>query len=272
MNIYENFSKHGWIMFKDFFSQAEVLQFKEATERSIKEGLKGDLLCNPFLKDLTVLNPRIIGVVKELLQGNPIYIGDSTISFNDTIMSFHKDNPDKLNSKAPDWATNYSILRMGIYMQDYRQNSGGLILRDESHNTISRWSGKVINIRSSPRDLIVWNLRTTHSGNAKLLRSFPSVNLNPYLCKLIPQSLFLNTPLSREAVFLSYGLDDHHMKRYIEYLKTRKYSVDRWKNMDIMKDDVNRAEERGLKIWDLTSMASQIQDSSVNEKHVELEF
>ncbi|MBL7859880.1 MAG: hypothetical protein JNJ65_01880 [Cyclobacteriaceae bacterium] len=272
MSNREKFEKHGWIIFKDFFDEEQSAQIRDATERSIKEDLRGDLLCNPYLKGLTVLNPRIVTLVKELLQGDPIYIGDSTISFNDTVMSLHKDNPDKSNPSAPDWGSTYTILRMGIYLQDYTKYSGGLILRDKSHKTISRWSGKIVNVKSSPRDLIIWNLRTTHSGNAKVLRSFPNVDLNPYLCKLIPKSQFLDTPQKREALFISYGLDDQHMKRYIAYLKTRKYSVNRWRSMKMESSDVEHAKKMGLQIWDMSGQASQIDDSTVYEKHVEMKF
>jgi hypothetical protein len=33
----------------------------------------------------------------------------------------------------------------------------------------------------------------------------------------------------RIAVFVALGLDDHHHERYTEYLKTRKYMVERWR-------------------------------------------
>lgn len=272
MNTSELFRKHGWVIMKDFFNDDEVAKIKAATERSVSENMGVDLLCNPFLKHLTILNPKIISLVSELIQDAPVYIGDSTISYNDMGMSLHKDNPDKSSSQAPDWLSEYTVLRMGIYLQDYSSTSGGLILRDKSHNTVSRWSGKIVNVKSSPRDLIIWNLRTTHSGNAKRLKAFPSLDLNPYVCKVLPEGLFLKAPQRRMALFLSYGKDDHHLKRYIAYLKTRKYAADRWKGMIIDKEDFEYSKKIGLRIWDLTDEAKKIDNSTLHEKHVELDY
>ena len=221
MNLRSEFEKNGWVILKNFFSEPEIAKIRQGTERSIKENLKIDLLCNPYLYELTVLNSKIIDVVKVLLDGDPVYIGDSSISNKDLGMSLHKDNPDRFDAMAPDWQSKYTVLRMGIYLQDYTAQSGGLILRDKSHLYPTRWKGKIINVRSTPRDLIIWNLRTTHSGNAKRLKLLPNVDVNPYVCKVMPDFMFRPSPDERMALFLSYGKDDHHIKRYISYLKIR---------------------------------------------------
>ena len=187
-------------------------------------------------------------------------------------MSLHKDNPDRFDAMAPDWQSKYTVLRMGIYLQDYTAQSGGLILRDKSHLYPTRWKGKIINVRSTPRDLIIWNLRTTHSGNAKRLKLLPNVDVNPYVCKVMPDFMFRPSPDERMALFLSYGKDDHHIKRYISYLKTRTYAIDRWEKMNITNDLISQGEKVGLKIWDLTGEAKKIDKSTVHENHVELKY
>jgi hypothetical protein len=40
-----------------------------------------------------------------------------------------------------------------------------------------------------------------------------------------------NPERERVAIFITFGLDDHHLKRYIPYLKTRQYMVEIWKSM-----------------------------------------
>src|SRR5688500_15195638 len=116
-DLQKTFQLNGWIILRDFFTLEEAKKIKEGTERSIAENLKVDLLCNPHLAHLTVLNPKIISVVRQLIKGDPIYIGDSNISHNDWAVSLHKDNPDRFDGNAPDWQSEYSILRMGIYLQ-----------------------------------------------------------------------------------------------------------------------------------------------------------
>jgi hypothetical protein len=266
------FQQNGWIIIRDFFTLDEARRIKEGTERSIKEKLQLDLLCNPYLSDLTVLNPKIVEVVKQLLEGNPIYIGDSNISHNDWAVSLHKDNPDRFDANAPDWQSDYSILRMGIYLQDYTRTSGGLIVRDGSHKFPTRWKGKIINVQSRPTDLVLWNLRTTHSGSARRLKLFPALDLNPYVCKLFPAFLFIPAPETRMALFLSYGKESHHMDRYIKYLKSRSYAVNRWRNMNITDDLIVKGEKIGLKVLNLTLEAKQIENTTLHEKHVELGY
>jgi hypothetical protein len=272
MELVNLFRQNGWVIIRDFFSVTEAEKIRAATEKSLNEKLKVDLLCNPYLSELTVLNPKIIHVVKDLLQGDPVYIGDSNISYNDWSVSLHKDNPDRFDSNAPDWQSDYSILRMGIYLQDYTKTSGGLIIRDQSHKYPTRWKGKIINVPSRPTDLIIWNLRTTHSGSARRLKLLPSLDINPYICKLLPNFAFTPPPPARMALFLSYGKDDAHMKRYIQYLKSRVYAVDRWKGMAITDELVQEGKKVGLKILNLTEEAKKIDRSSLHEKHVELGY
>lgn len=272
MNIKKEFDEHGWLLLKDFFSPEEVQKIQEGVQRSIKEGLQTDLLSNPHLDELTILNPKIISLVKELLGETPVYIGDSDISYNVRGMSLHKDNPDRAHVEAPDWRTPYTILRMGIYLQDYRTHSGGLILRDRSHNYISRWKGKIINVRLQPGDLVLWSLRTTHSGGAKRFKLFPNWDINPYICRFLPSFLFTPFHEKREALFLSYGKDDAHMRRYIDYLKTRDYAVKRWKNMVFADDVRQKALAHGLKVKDLAEELKDIRPEDVHVDHVELKY
>lgn len=268
----KTFHQNGWVILRDFFSTDEVRRITAATEQSIKENFKGDLLCNYHLNDLTVLNPKIIAVVRQLLAGDPIYIGDSSISYNDWAVSLHKDNPDRFDANAPDWKSDYSILRMGIYLQDYTRTSGGLIVRDQSHKFPTRWKGRITNVQSRPGDLVIWNLRTTHSGSAKRLRMFPSLDLNPYLCKLLPKLIFVPPPPTRMALFLSYGKDDHHMKRYITYLKSRVYAIERWNDMIVTDELISKGKNMGVRVLNLTEEAKQVDKSTLHEKHVELDY
>lgn len=268
-----DFEANGWVIIKDFFTKSEIENIRSGTLKSIaQKQTKQDLLCNPYLSDLTVLNPKIIALMKELLQGDPVYIGDSSISNKDLAMSLHKDNPDRFDGNAPDWRSKYNVLRMGIYLQDYTNDSGGLILRDKSHLFPTRWKGKIINVKSKPGDLVVWNLRTTHSGNAKRLKFAPSLDLNPYLCKVLPGFLFKPAPEERMALFLSYGVEGPHMDRYIEYLKSRKYGVERWRSMDVTPELIEKGKRNGLKILNFVEDAKKIDINSVNENHVELKY
>ncbi len=272
MNIATEFKENGWIILKNFFTSDEIRLIRSGVDESVKQNFRGDLLCNPYLNDLTVLNSKIINVVTEILGETPLYIGDSSISFNDLAMSLHKDNPDRFNGSAPDWRSPYTVLRMGIYLQDYESFSGGLILRNRSHNFLSRWKGRIINVKTKPGDLVIWNLRTTHSGNARRYKLFPNIDVNPYINKYLPSFLFKPTHEQRAALFLSYGKDDNHMKRYIDYLKTRVYAVDRWRNMTITDEIKAKALSRKLNLKDMQEEIKDIRNSELFENHQEIKF
>jgi hypothetical protein len=273
MDVRKHFDEHGWVVLKNFFSPEEISQIHAGVKRSVKENYSNtDLLSNPYLSDLTILNPKIVSIVRELIGDTPTYIGDSSISFNDTVMSLHKDNPDRFNADAPDWQSPYSILRMGIYLQDYESSSGGLILRDKSHNYVSRWRGKIINVKTKPGDFVIWNLRTTHSGSARRYRLFPNLDVNPYINKYLPSFLFKPKHNDREALFLSYGKDDHHMKRYVDYLMTRKYALARWKKIHFTPEIQEKSAKAGLKLMDFSQQAAKINEVEANEIHQDIKF
>jgi hypothetical protein len=89
--------------------------------------------------------------------------------------------------------------------------------------------------------MVVWNLRTSHSGNGLLLRFWRSYHLDPGRAARLPPSLMAKEERERLAVFFTLGLDDHHLKRYLEYLKTREYMVGLWKQINSNNIDVQQA-------------------------------
>jgi hypothetical protein len=68
--------------------------------------------------------------------------------------------------RTPDWHGRYTALRFGIYLQDHTTHTGGLNLRDRSHNTVSLTTGRTIYLQSAVGDVVVWRLRTTAGTEA----------------------------------------------------------------------------------------------------------
>src|SRR5690606_35997020 len=129
-------------------------------------GPKGDLLATPGVNE-ALLDGKLVGIARQILGSDEIfYAGDGSFTVNGTQHGFHKDNADRNDPAAPDWRDPYTILRFGIYLQDHMFHSGGLNLRIGSHTKVSLTEGRNIAVRSRIGDVVVWSLRTTHSGNA----------------------------------------------------------------------------------------------------------
>lgn len=131
---------------------------------------------------------------------------------------FHKDSVDRKNAKGNDWQDDYSLIRVGIYLQDHSCHSDGLVIRNQSHKTMDLRTGKKINVPSQKGDVIIWYLTTTHSGNAKRLRfsDYPvlmggSTGGNRLCQKAYDQlpAIFLQpSEKDRVAVFATFGKHD----------------------------------------------------------------
>jgi len=186
----------------------------------VKSG-KGDLLGKVHLRGI-LLDPRILAIARSLLPPRPlVYFGESTYQLGSSGRSFHRDNVDRGRAEGPDWVGDYPLLRVGIYLQDHRRHSGGLKVKIGSHR---RDGGRAQLVDSEAGDVVVWNMRTLHSGNAVRLRFWPSfAALAPtgHLRRLklgedmIPEWMQLPLERERAALFMSYGVESPHLDRYV---------------------------------------------------------
>ena len=180
-----------------------------------------------------------------------VYFGDSTVSIDVEASGFHKDSRDRKIKSKEFTDQNYSLVRAGIYLQDHSKHPGGLIIRDKSHLVKSVHKGKIINVPSQMGDLVVWKLTTTHSANASYLKALPSLPFHPYLTKVIPKSLFEPPIRPRIAIFSTYGKKDHHLERYIEYLKTREYFADKILHTSYTPDQIEAYRQLGVEVLEI---------------------
>lgn len=259
------FWENGWQILRGVYTPEEVQKFRDAAQAS--RGVSGELLSRPLMRH-AILDGKMVEVARQLLGSDDImYAGDSSFTINSGQHGYHKDNADRKDANAPDWQSRYTILRFGIYLQDHTRHTGGLNLRHKSHNAPDLTTGKTIYVKTRPGDLAVWSLRTTHSGNGKLL-SFPWwVTPEPqsqekegwprYYREAKPDG-------DRIAVFVALGLDDAHHDRYTTYLKTRKYMVDMWHRSKLDPEVFDEAAKIGLKIRDMHDEVAEDPDAGQN--------
>jgi hypothetical protein len=265
------FWENGYQIVRNVYTPEEIKRLREATFASRGRG-PGDLLSNPLLRDVLV-DGKFVEIARRILGSDDIwYAGDSSFTINSGQRGFHKDNVDRQDPNGPDWNGRYTILRFGIYLQDHWKHTGGLNLRAKSHNTADHTFGKNVYVRTRVGDVAVWSLRTTHSGNGTLLRFPKSYAPLPHQHDKFPRWLVAARDGDRIALFAALGLDDAHMARYVEYLKTRKYIVDIWRRTRYDQAALTAAAEAGLIVRDVPREVADDPTAGQNADYVALPY
>jgi len=265
----ESFRENGYALIRGAFDSHEVEELRKNAFTSADH--KGDLLSNPLLRDF-VLDERVLAIARKILGHTLVYFGDSNFLLGEKSHGYHKDNADREDPKAPDWQSDYTIIRFGLYLQDHSRHSGGLNVRPRSHNIPNAQEGKNIYLRTRVGDLVVWNLRTSHSGSGRLLRLFPSVYLDPSHGDRLPGFFFAPLQRDRGALFCTYGADDNHLRRYLAYLQTRKYMVERWKHSEYTTDLPEAARAKNVIVRHLWSEIEGKVGLGINEGYVAISY
>lgn len=266
---FDSFWENGYSLIRAVFNSEEIALLRRHALQSGSR--KGDLLSNPFLRTV-VLDDRVLAIAARILGGTPVYFGDSTSMIGDKSHGYHKDNADRDDINAPDWRSKYTLIRFGLYLQDHSAHSGGLNIRVKSHNVANTQKGRNVYLRTKPGDLVVWNLRTSHSGSGRLFRLLRGVQLAPDLADRLPRLLFEPAQAERAALFWSYGLDDHHLRRFITYLKTRTYAATSWQNSEYGPDVWEAINGKNLIVRDMRNETQNESNLGKNQAHAPIPY
>ncbi|TKC56954.1 phytanoyl-CoA dioxygenase family protein [Pedobacter hiemivivus] len=229
------FNANGYVIVKNVFTIEEVEKFRQLAYQTLEEDKsnklvkkvvsdlkdvyypKGDLLSKSLNEVL--LSDKILKIAETILEEKPVYFQDSTYQIGIGDRGFHRDNVDRIANQGEDWQGDYDIIRIGVYMQDHDKFSGGLKVVKKSHKGID---GKRVFIDSKAGDVVVWNLRTLHSGNAARLKILPNLVMGYRLENLLPSFLIKDSQQERISCFMSFGKEGPHLNRYIEkYMKVK---------------------------------------------------
>jgi hypothetical protein len=212
-------------------------------------GYAGDLLSIPSLRHV-LLDARLLAVVGELLEGEPVYFGDSSFRIGKYGMrGWHRDSVNRRRWRSgPDWRDPYPLLRCGLYLQDQSRHSGGLALRPGSNRLglVRPTLAKLVDAR--PGDLIAWQLRTVHSAEAVRLRGLPRLPLHPRVQTWLPQSLRVGEGDERMVLFMTFARAGDQLDYYIDYLKSRDYMRQAWSVSRFGPEVWAQAQSAGLRV------------------------
>lgn len=174
-----------------------------------------------------ILDERVLRFAREVLGATPTYFRDGSMHIGRGIVGWHKDNrqEDRTKQDGPDWQGRYPLIRIGIYLQDHTEHSGGLSVRVGSHLPVTDEEayrvGRMVHVDSGVGDIVAWNLRTTHSGNSVRVRGMKKRKLSPKIERMLPDFVKVDAGAERMAMFFTYGAESDHLDRYIAYLGDR---------------------------------------------------
>jgi Phytanoyl-CoA dioxygenase (PhyH) len=261
------FRKRGYAIVRRLFDPADIELLREVVVETVAEreaqgrvytdpGVEGtirwldsDLLSIPALRHV-LLDRRLRAVIGEMLDGEPLYYGDSSLRIGKNgVRGWHRDNVNRRRwSGGPDWQGAYPLVRCGLYLQDQSSHSGGLSMRLGSHQLgrVRPSLPKLLDLRIG--DLVAWNMRTVHSGEVVRMRGLPSFPLNPRLQTRLPETIRVPEGRERIAIFVSFGLPSVHLDNYIAFLKTRDYMRRSWSRSRFGPEVWAEAEGAGLQV------------------------
>jgi Phytanoyl-CoA dioxygenase (PhyH) len=263
----EAFAKRGYTIVRGLFDASEAEELRKLVSETFIEleqqgrvgadpgdegtikGVGGDLLSIPSLRHV-LLDPRILRVAGELLGGEPVYFGDSSVRVGaNGKRAWHRDNVNRRKwRRGPDWHGTYPLLRCGLYLQDHAHHSGGLALRPRSHDAARPLPTLAKLVDTKAGDLVAWNLRTLHSGEVVRMRGLPTLPLNPRVQSRLPPRLRVPDDRQRIVLFMGFALADRHLDNYLTYLRTRDYMLAAWEKSRFPNEVWEEAEQAGLRM------------------------
>jgi hypothetical protein len=262
-----SFWERGYTVVRQLLSAEEVAQLRETVQRSVAEaerdgmlgsetgaegtvrGRRGDLLSDPALRHV-LLDDRVLGVVGELLGGQPAYFGDSSARVGRSgTREWHRDNVNRSRLRGGrDWQDPYPLLRCGLYLQDQARHSGGLAVRPGS-NRLGRMRPSLPKlVDAHAGDMVTWTLRTYHSAEVVRLRGLPRLPLAPRLQSLLPSALRVPEDSERMVLFMTFACEGEQLDYYIDYLRGRDYMQEAWSHSRFGPEVWEQAEQAGLRL------------------------
>ncbi len=262
----EQFDEQGYLIVRNVFTPDEVAQLRQAAytyrDQQQKLGLvkqvkqaasvKGDLLSKEKL-GWVIYDPRIVTIATELLGDTPVYFSDSTYQIGTGTRGFHRDNIDRYQfGQGADWDGPYPLIRFGIYLQNHDTYSGGIRFKAGSHNAAD---GADVFADTRAGDIVVWNMRTLHSGNARRMKVFNSLPLHVGLENRLPNFLFREQQGERVSLFFSYGLEGKHLDRYLEqHIQKRADMQENVRLSTFSTDTLQKAQANNIRVLDVKKL------------------
>ena len=271
-NKIDNLEKNGFSIFRNIFSDDEMQKLIEIGNRKCSminyEGsIEGDLINDNEIREI-IFKDEVISIMKSIVKNKKLmYFYDSQIHCKPNQRIFHND---ARNYDVNPRKKNYPVYRLGIFLQDHTDYSGGIKFRKNSHrrhilnklllkniltgkqdikDPISFMNfGKIVNAKTRLGDLGIWSLRTQHSGGAVIPKLFNNLGLLPFIDNYIPKILKKPEHKNRIAIFYTFGEDSTALSNYIDYKFENKNDLEHWNKSYVDNNVLEFANSKGFEI------------------------
>ena len=291
-NDITKFKDQGYLIVKNVFSKEEILKYRKKALDSVRPyttadkgafffagfheiDLTQDFLSNPEFREV-ILEPRIVEISKKVLGDTPAFFGFSrmNVAYEGITMKPHRDNIDHSKSKGLDWkCDDYSIFRIGIYLQDYTQEGGRIWVNPESHKGPNEGKKAVV-VTHEIGDVVVWDYRSKHSVSTihpKFTFGYKMPSALEFLYHRL-YSMFVPTNrkrLKEPRVYfhILFGLDDTHADRVFDRWKdTEHWLVKMWRNSNYDEEAKILAAQANIKLLDYNKRIKEYNQKSALTK------
>ena len=184
--VLKNFDRDGFVLIKNVFDLDEIENIRKIC-KNLRQDSEPVLPTDNFSYDDIrnfIVDERVLKYVRMALGPKLVYFGESSTSFDaHSPPHFHKDaRGDSTDPQDND----YPVVRIGIYLQNHKNHSGGLKVRIGSHRHVhlvrrnfkklfkskkeerlklsSFKVGKSYNLPIEAGDLAIWSLRTDQAA------------------------------------------------------------------------------------------------------------
>lgn len=176
-----------------------------------------------------IFNERLLDTVRDLLGGDIRYTQHSDLHINLGGGRYHRDNCCREFSVGPDWDEReepYKVVRIAIYLSDFYNSGTSIVLLPDTH----RHESKI-----NRMEYILWNKLRSFMRNKGFNNKLPHLffskkciryKTNPGDCLIFDQRLMhaggnLHSRYPKYAVFLAYGIDNHHSRNHRKFFLGR---------------------------------------------------
>jgi hypothetical protein len=203
--IDHEFTQTGLTIIKNFFSEAEILDYREKLDsyfekyESMHDGfsriISGFAGRTPKLDNLNLLHedPRVLKEVSKIFGGKPFEFLDHSDLHQNKITGWHRDTKDyERGGGNPQlvWNQDFDIVKVCILPQDHKDNHCGMYFKLGTHK--GNQDGPLLYAKTEPADLIIFDQRILHKGQ----------NEKPFYHELFKNNRYLIT--------YAYGVPNEH--------------------------------------------------------------
>lgn len=247
-------NENGYCLIKKVFNYKEVTNLRKFVLDNHDKNQDIYLSDNKDLLKFNFLSDNYFNILKETIGKELLYFLDSSTFVDKNQKNtgiFHIDARDDEEDPS---TTEYKVWRIGFYLQDHKNYSGGIKIIKKSHKKIlSNSIRKIyyiikkfyknnykiksliptfdyINIPSEPGDMIIWNGRTHHCGRFKRLKGLEKINLHPLIDRYLPDFLIKNETQERLVIFQNWALKHTSTDNYINYRLNQRSDKSYWLN------------------------------------------